>query len=331
MKTSFFPAMALVLACCLGGGAVGAQSVAYRMNVPYVLPRTAVKVTLSVVKEEVKKGPYAKYAQQYLGVQAPLTDKVNYAIAGASLSAVNEAEPSSILILDDPSAATVAVETAEGTVACGTAVGGGVVPAVTEGVNSVLFNDMGISPIVYTPAGSLDADRRTAREKTTEEMAADAAGAIFTLRKRRFDLITGESGENVFGAGLKAALDEMQRLEDRYLALFVGNKTVTRTVQEFEVVPEPGKNNIVVCRFSKTGGLVDLNDMTGEPVVLSVNPEGRVQPYAGEPKKGVKGLVAYRVADMAQCRLFNGQELLAVKRLPIYQFGTLVEAVLPSK
>lgn len=330
MKSFFLPAIALALLCGGTAGSAAAQSVAYRMNAPYVLPRTAVQVTLTVVKEEVRKGPYAKYAQQYLGVQAPLTDKINYTIAGASLAAVNEAEPSDILILDEPSAVTV--ETAVGQ-AGGNAVpaGGCAAPGVTEGVNNLLFSDMGISPIVYTPAGSLDADRRTAREKTTEEMAADAASAIFTLRKRRFDLITGEAGENVFGAGLKAALEEMQKLEDRYLALFVGNKTVTRTVQEFDVVPEAGKNNIVVCRFSKTGGLVDLNDMTGEPVVLSVTPEGRVKPYAGEPKKGVKGVVSYRVADMAQCRLFNGQELLAVKRLPIYQFGTVVEAVIPSR
>jgi hypothetical protein len=38
--------------------------------------------------------------------------------------------------------------------------------------------------------------------QTTEEQAAATAEMIFSLRKHRLDLITGEAGENVFGGGL---------------------------------------------------------------------------------------------------------------------------------
>lgn len=68
-------------------------------------------------------------------------------------------------------------------------------------------------------------------------MAQDAANAIFSLRRHRIDLVTGEAGENVFGAGLKAALEEIDRLEQEYLSLFLGKQFRQRIVREFSVVP----------------------------------------------------------------------------------------------
>ncbi|HAY31196.1 DUF4831 family protein, partial [Alistipes sp.] len=65
-------------------------------------------------------------------------------------------------------------------------------------------------------------DKQSTVEKSAESMAADAANMIFSLRRHRLDLVTGEAGENVFGGGLKAALDEISRLEQEYLALFLG-------------------------------------------------------------------------------------------------------------
>ena len=46
--------------------------------VAYSLPRTTLKVTVEVEKESIRKGPYARYAQKFLGVMAPLADKDIY-------------------------------------------------------------------------------------------------------------------------------------------------------------------------------------------------------------------------------------------------------------
>lgn len=302
-------------------GEIRAQNTAYKTDVPYSMPRTTVKVTLVVEQETVVKGPYAKFSQQYIGVQAPLNDRTGYRIIGADLGGFNEADLSQIIVLPatvpgDPAWPSAGQNALSDMIA---------IPASTTGVNDVTFGDMGINPVVYTPSASLSVDRRSAREKTLEEMAADAANTLFTLRKRRFDLVTGEAGENVYGAGLQAALDEMRRIEDEYLSLFAGKRTVIRKAVEFDVVPEAGKTNAVVCRFSPQKGVTDLNDMTGEPVVLTLHPEGNAVSVGVDPKKATKGVVYYRVADMTQCRLFNGQELIAVKRLPVYQFGATVE------
>ena len=319
----------VLMLCCAallvgGAAAVQAQNPAYKMNVPYVMPKTAVKVTVTVQKEEIKKGPYAKFAQQYLGVDAPLNDKTVYTVVGAELNACNEADPSDIYILSDPAA--VPVEWAGKRIEAADAPRPLPKRPGKERTNNMPFEDMGIDPIVYS------VDRTSPREKSLEEMAASAANTIFTLRKRRFDLITGETGENVFGEGLKAAIAEMNRLENEYLALFLGNKKTTTRVYEFDVVPQSGQNNYVPCRFSAASGIVDAGDVSGEPLLLTVTPEGGVKEQPADSKTAVKGAVThYRIADMAACKLFYNNELLNSKRLPIYQFGATVTVVTPAK
>ena len=61
----------------------------------------------------------------------------------------------------------------------------------------------------------------------TEQQAAAAADMIFSLRRSRKELITGDAGENVFGGGLKDALEALDAKEQAYLELFLGKKVVT--------------------------------------------------------------------------------------------------------
>ena len=84
--------------CALVTGA-SAQVKAYKADqmtnpnsVAYALPRTVVKVRVVAEKESVRVGPYARFAQKYLGVIAPLADKDIYTIKSATLCGVQEAD-----------------------------------------------------------------------------------------------------------------------------------------------------------------------------------------------------------------------------------------------
>lgn len=118
-------------------------------------------------------------------------------------------------------------------------------------------------------------DRLSLVEKSPEAMAQDAANAIFSLRRHRIDLVTGEAGENVFGAGLKAALEEIDRLEQEYLSLFLGKQFRQRIVREFSVVPSKDEPTTVVCRFSNTAGLLPADDLSAGPSCWSSLPRIR--------------------------------------------------------
>lgn len=49
-------------------------------------PRTVLAVDVSVEKDVTLSGPYARYAQKFLGVRAPLTDKTGWAVTGAAVA-----------------------------------------------------------------------------------------------------------------------------------------------------------------------------------------------------------------------------------------------------
>ncbi|MDE6499371.1 MAG: DUF4831 family protein, partial [Rikenella sp.] len=69
----------------------------------YTLPRTVVDVTLVVEREVILRGPYAKFAAQYLGISgAAMSDKQNYRIIDAALGYSEEPDPTQTYHLDRP-------------------------------------------------------------------------------------------------------------------------------------------------------------------------------------------------------------------------------------
>ena len=49
-------------------------------------PRTILAVDVTVEHDVTLSGPYARYAQKYLGVRAPLTDKTVWSVTGAQIA-----------------------------------------------------------------------------------------------------------------------------------------------------------------------------------------------------------------------------------------------------
>ena len=159
-----------------------------------VLPElsSTLAVDITVTSERVVAGPYARYAQKYLGVRAPLSDKTTYEISTAGVA-----------LLGNEPAYPVA----------------GPLPAKREVSDS--FDG------TPTEFAKILPDRMSAANVDSENAARTAANELFKLRRQIRDLITGETGENVFGAGLKVALDELHALEKAYTELFLGKHMVT--------------------------------------------------------------------------------------------------------
>lgn len=309
-----------------------ADQVSASNTVAYSLPRTVVQVRIVAERECVRVGPYARFAQKYLGVIAPLADKNLYTIQSATLCGMQEADPAEVYVLENPDKTPLKLyePTAEGLIAAdldGTAH----VPFV-GGAKKIHKGSNRISVVSYVQCDTaflkVPIDKQGTIEKTPEAMAASAANQIFALRKNRLDLVTGEAGENVFGAGLKAALQEIDRLEQEYMALFLGKQYRETFVKVYSVIPTKGENTAVVCRFSEAAGLLVDTDLSGRPIVLEMTPEQKVEKSPLANRKGSKdgkGMVFYRIADMVNCRLTDGGREIAQDRMPIYQCGMIVQ------
>lgn len=103
------------------------------------------------------------------------------------------------------------------------------------------------------------------------KMAERAAKQIYQLREARTAIITGDMNVLPDGEAIKAMLKRIDQEEQKLIALFVG-KRVSYTYYK-DVTFTPGDKDLyndVLVRFSRLAGVVDSDDMIGEPIYLSL-------------------------------------------------------------
>ena len=291
----------------------------------YSLPRTVINVEVHSQREVVLRGPYARYASQYLGIiGAPQTDKESYQLLGAKINYVEEPDPSSTFVFDAKTGAPIkAFQWLT------------MVPKINNSqilkdndysgasiIGDNPFKDVGAT-IYQEATNSGQEDVLSSTPKSVENMAAEAAATIFKLRKKRIEIICAEQGENVFGAGLEAALLEINRLEKEYLSLFVGKRYVQAFVTEYPVLPKNGEMRSVVCRFTTEKGVTGPMDLSASPVTIEFKIEGKTRVVDGEAKSS--RMVMMRVPETVNMKVSFGEQTLAVDRAPIYQFANTIE------
>jgi hypothetical protein len=182
-----------------------------------------------------------------------------------------------------------------------------------------------VNESVVTAGDRVMVDRLSADELTQEEAAKQAAERIFELRAARQDIILGEYGDGVYGAGLEAALREIECLESEYLKLFYGTRTVTTTTHRYIMPVSADMPNQVIARFNSEDGLLAKDNVSGDIVMVSITPS-----EMNYPASNAKGTVAYRYANNANVVVSFAQEVLARRVLPIFEFGETVYFVMPK-
>ncbi|MBQ4499020.1 MAG: DUF4831 family protein [Alistipes sp.] len=169
-------------------------------------------------------------------------------------------------------------------------------------------------------------NRLSISEMQPEEAAREAAQQVYDLRQARLDLVTGELGDGAYGAGLQAALDELDRLEQAYLELFYGKRCRKVEVVRCVVPVETDKKSYIVARFNAEQGVLASDDLAGEIVMLNIQPTDMAYPASNE-----KGKIEYRYANNAHVTLSLAQSPLCTTTLPIFEFGETVKFLAPAK
>jgi len=315
-------------------------------QVIYSLPSTTITLNVTAEKENFIAGPYAKYAQKYLGAAAKVSDQVNYTLKEVTVKPYVEIDPAEIHV----------AKTATGTLPesffkmCSQ----GVIlyadsqenrgeqwrfPALAS-EDAFDTKDLGenltsATTTLYKNVKTADGFNKVAVqqsevvEKSLEKKAAEAAQRIFDLRKSRIQIITGDTDATYSGEAMGAALKEITRLEEEYLSLFYGISECSIQKMNFDVVPTKGnaKQMYVAFRLSETEGLLPSSNVSGRPVVLELNidPQGTIPAMQqNSSKKGAGMQVEYRIPATATVKLLDSQNMLLQTRIPVYQLGTKV-------
>jgi hypothetical protein len=255
-------------------------------NIVVADPSTTIVVDLTIEKEQTIVGPYARYAQKYLDVRGSLVDKTTYAVIDANLSVM---ACDGMIKSGETAPATVSVESYMNPVA---------------EFPKVLPNRLSMSPT------------------TIEDAASQAAQAIFTLRKKRMELITGDAGENVFGGGLQDALKALEAQEQAYLELFLGKKVTTVYTERF-IVPMTGAESYTIAKLSSSAGLESATAANGTEIKLTVKGSGVTPKLNSIPEIDPKDKTAImvRLADNATCAVSVGDKMVGSAILPVFELG----------
>ncbi len=309
-------------------------------TIVYALPKTSIKLYVEATREVFTAGPYAKFASKYLGFEVPVDNKESCTLKSVDLRwfvEADAAQTNTVSLKDSKGATNFLAMTATGLVSMFEQSTTAAVPwRFANEARTQDFNNRGHEPhlakesttfyrTVKTDKGyeRVPVQQSQVVEKNIERRAEEAANAVYSLRKKRMDLLTGDADNVPAGDALRAALEEINRLEQEYLSLFVGKSSVDVQSANFEVVPDPGqtKQLYIVFRLSDTEGLLAPDNMAGRPVVLELTADKKTAiPVVEEKGKFVR----YRIPEVVQARLLDGQYLLLQTRVPVYQLGRVV-------
>lgn len=325
--------------------------------VVYSLPLTTVRLDVEAVCETYTPGPYCKWAKKYLGIDVPQEASTSYTLsrirmtpyleADRSCSYVvnldgmlGEASPASffefssqgLLLLSDENKGNVnswrfpSMAPGSGTLA-------------SEATANLTSTETTLYRSVRTEGGGYDrvAVRQSqVVEKSTEKKAQEAASMILSLRENRLNIITGNTDATFSGDALRAAVEEIGRLEEEYMRLFTGTVSSSVQAMSFDVVPASGPEEelTMAFRISDSHGLLPPDDITGRPVVMEIVPEDAEDFYSeqvvgevetakprAKHEAALRGNIYYRVPAICSVRIVDGQNLILKSRIPVYQKG----------
>ena len=314
--------------------------------ITYSLPSTVISFSVEAVQENFHAGPYAKYAEKYLGIKVRQADESTYQLSSVKMVPYVEADQTRRYTFNVKKG-TVQPDFFELTAA------GLVSFAGTSGSKELEwrfplkedadFTGKGMSSHLTSESTTLyrrdkkGADAKVAVkqsvlvEKTPEKKAAEAAKMILSLREHRLKILTGDTDATYSGEALGAAIEELTRLEHEYLSLFVGYSETQTQKKNFEVIPVPGDTQIYVAfRISDTAGLVPADNLGGKPVIVEFEPQvfEQTEVTEEEVKNNKKEVLAYySIPALCNVKVMDGAELLLQSRIPVYQLGQ--ESTLP--
>jgi hypothetical protein len=328
-----------------------------RHGVIYVLPRTVIKVDVTVRVDEHYKGPLSEYAERFFGIDDAINfDNTSYKIEDINITSLNEPDPTQAYYIQAGNASSkemklLLVELDES----GYLVSANILDAElssAENIEQVVLNE----EIVFDSRGegfllnskiraNVDTIIRKVAvdtamteklfyrtrivDKTNEELASEAMDRIQELRDARHRLITGFQETAYSPATIAYMNSELSKQEEEYMALFRGKSFASYDQFTFYYTPGDKSVNsgVNLFNFSSNTGITKAGSSAGDKVMLKFETTGLADvinsfPKAAKAEGYIPGLF-YRIPETANISLLWDEEILAKTRTTVNQFGAI--------
>lgn len=330
---------------------LGDSSVVKDGSLIYALPLTVFKITVDFEKVIAKPGPYSKYALEMLGLNNVITsESESWSVAGIRTETTEELDPSEYFVIESNSSVLLNALKLK---RCG----------LIMDINPSLYRkDIGLSmpyeskrPLPeFSDMGSdeyfvsqSDTVYKTVKLDTSfikipylvdkkkqlsqEQLAEKAAKALLELRDGKHSILSGEA--NVFPQS-SAAIDEINRMEKEYTALFTGKTVTERKTITYTYIPqrETALKAVTIFKLSPTGGILPASSGSGLAVVAELEPAKKTRDITIIPRTAIEtaqGPISdklyYRVPDVATFRIKLDNQVLFETRKLVYQLGEILQ------
>lgn len=311
----------------------------------YSLPRTVISVDIEYEKIIGKRGPFYDLRFKYLGLEEGLEEDFTYwSLSNIQLSSHQEIDPQEYYVVSGNVYSNFLSLSKRGLVLSAESgmLGEGIdnldpffkdeafftdlsvkrnLEVVTDTASKMVFVDTGFIRVPYVEMKS--------RFKTLDEKAEEAANFIIKIRKRRFKLLSGQYDVFPEGVALEYAVKELTKLENEYLALFIGKTVRYKYSKLFEVIPESGSSeqSIALFNFSESTGVQDMGRPAGNLVKLNIKALGTtrpLEPYQFSTDSLSLGELIYRVPEVTEITIHKESKILFMQKLLVYQLGLLL-------
>lgn len=294
-------------------------------GVNYFLPKTALRVVLVAEKSVTTPGEFAPYANRYLRLtDVPTAEETEWKIKEVQIRTFGTPDPTkayNIKLRAKTSAPLVSLTS------------DGLLLAVNTDTTEPAEEPLPQAVPAPAPLNGRDFMTQTILSAgSTAKMAQLTAEEIYDLRESRSALIRGEADNTPKdGAQLKLMLDNLDHQLAALEALFKGQTRTSTEVLTLDYVPtseDLGTGSCLIGRFSRRLGLVDADDLSGEPLWLDLRPVGSLPAIvedADTDRKKAKMESGIRVNQPARVktRLALADKELVTSELAFGQFGTV--------
>ena len=293
--------------------------------VVYYMPKTELVITLSYERIEQEPGIFYQYAQRYLGAKDIVTEKkTTYQLSDMALSTQASADTERAYKVNAQKGYQLQL-----------------LSLTTDGrLAGYNIGDVSKDDEVKGEKRKAKGERREELMPLLEEqfmagsiakMAEGAAKQIYRIRETRLNILGGDV-EHVpaDGQAMQLVLDELNKQEQALVALFVGTTQITQHTHTFRYFPADDVEKEVVCRLSKHIGIVDKNDLSGEPVYLTLkaHKQSLQTAYTVDAKSSsLPSQLYYNLPGSADINL-QCQTLSIVQSVAVAQYGIAIPLAL---
>lgn len=319
-------------------------------SIVYGLPRSVFNIVVELKRTIEIPGPYSKYALDLLGLENVIQSEAeSWSVQNISVISGSEIDPSEYYAIESNTLFQTNVLKLKKQ---------GLILDLNPELyymagNKIVDNDLNENNLRWSDLGSdeyFQLQRDTAYKRvnvdstfmripyivekkkkiSSDQLAEKAAKRLMEMRDGKHLILTGEA--TVFPQS-EAAINEMNRLEKEYTELFTG-KTISETTK-YTVTIVPAKEMIgkpvTLFRYSDLTGPVAVTATGGKSITIEFVPERKTKDLTvvtrpvTDPKAPGYDKLYYRVPEVVNIKINQGNENFFNSRRLIYQFGQTIQ------